>query len=727
MREAQEMLAARRPGYRRPADPFRLWQGTDAASVRRAKVRVGQETRNAFVFQTTAAVRIRCRARAGDRLVFSAAALVPGGTPPDQGVALAVHVRGPEGRRRTLFDASWAPGDDCRCWVTQRLKLTDRSVESLLVEFAADVQVPGAMCFVSDPHIQTDDRSRPNVVFCSIETWRRDHTSLHGYGRRTTPFLEELARSSLVFEEAHSQSSWTRPSVASMLTGLYPRQHRTLVALDSLDASLTTLPEILRLSGYRTAGFFTNEMLRHPAFNHDQGFDLFVDEVDHPMAVLVRDVLAWLDSEGPMPFLVFMHVYDPHLPYEAPGEYREVFCSSYDGPVSWLARLDEPDLRELAQILPEDVEYVKSRYDGELLYTDTMLKALVDGLAARGVWEDTLLVLVGDHGEEFYEHGGWGHGRDLLPEKLRVPLVIRLPGNLGGGQHVAGLASGVDLMPTVLSVLGLPCPDVCQGIDLVSSALESGHTGRSTHMAELWKAQCTDVEAATYEFTDAQFSLVTGEYQYIFTQFFRGAGMNRQRLFSMTDDPAATTDIAEERPDIAGRMVAELEQLCGWAGYVIAVSGDGGGPSTFSGTVHSEAPIVTVQPRSLEHADFFVLTSGNRCLSFALTVDGDDDALRFRTEPVETSLLVRIERNGQPVPRDEVFLGPGRAAPESMPLRLTRNAGSVDLVPGETVRYEAGRERGVFIWRQQAAEPSEQQGAAVDEETIRALRDLGYL
>jgi arylsulfatase A-like enzyme len=322
----------------------------------------------------------------------------------------------------------------------------------------------------------------PNVLFIMVDTLRAD--GVHGRAAAQTPHIDALAADGVRFTRAFSQASWTRPSVATMLTGLYPSSHGAVHKADVLPDRVDTVAELLAGAGYHTVGF-PNNVNVSPGFNFGQGFaeyhylapDLFfwadepaakltlynglrlvrerflarrvnVHNYYQPAEVVTDTVLAWLDSPAApsRPFFLFAHYMDPHDPY---------FVHPYNG--EGYARVANPNP-------PAGVaERYRQLYDGEIAYLDTHLGRLFAELRRRGLYDDTLIVLTSDHGEEFHEHGGWWHGTTLYDEQIHVPLLMKPPRGGARGHVVDELATSLDIAPTMLALAQVPVPAVMQG------------------------------------------------------------------------------------------------------------------------------------------------------------------------------------------------------------------------------------------------------------------------
>jgi arylsulfatase A-like enzyme len=308
--------------------------------------------------------------------------------------------------------------------------------------------------------------------------------SLYGYERDTTPGLEALAREAVVFDEFFNAGGATLLSHATLFTSLYPGAH----GVDNrtpIRRSERTLAEVLHARGYRTAGFSDVVWLTRK-YGFAQGFDHYDDAGGNLAGILPR-VDRWLERRGDEPFFLFLHLFDVHsshgrLPYDSPEganeRYTRDYLGMFDGCRGGLcATLYLADIQRrirhgettLGDELPaEDLAYIVGLYDGGIRYVDDHLAAWFEQLRRKGLWENTLLVVLSDHGEEFGEHGNVLHGHGTAYEEfVHIPLLLKLPGSRHGGHRVGGLASMIDVMPTVLDVLGIDPPVRAQGRSLL--------------------------------------------------------------------------------------------------------------------------------------------------------------------------------------------------------------------------------------------------------------------
>lgn len=332
------------------------------------------------------------------------------------------------------------------------------------------------------------DAPRPHVIVWLMDTLRADHLSCYGYARPTSPRLDALAAGGVLFEQAHVHSNWTQPSVASLLSARYPLAH-------AADFS-TRIPEDAELAaewfgrhGYETAGFTTTVAVAR-RFGFAQGFETYGEldalrpmrererraGADYDAERLVDAATAWLDRRPPdaRPFFLYLHGVDTHEPYEPHPGYP-AFGARYDGPLDGSVQVQARIKRGEIVPTPEDVQHLVDLYDGEIAYADAQLGRLVDALETRGLLEDVLLVVLSDHGQEFFERGETGHGHgNLLGELTHVPLVMHWPRGLPAGVRVPGLVRGIDVVPTLLALCGLPALPDADGRALVERVRAGG-------------------------------------------------------------------------------------------------------------------------------------------------------------------------------------------------------------------------------------------------------------
>ncbi len=279
---------------------------------------------------------------------------------------------------------------------------------------------------------------RLNLILILVDTLRADHLGYQGYSHATSPRLDSLAEDSVVFLRHTRHASRTGPSVATLFTGLHSRSHGVVNPLShfdakgTLDASHLTLAEILSEEGYRCAGFTANLNVSE-RFGFSQGFEFYQLLGWQKAEVLNRAALAWIEgwtaeAEPRSPFCLYLHYVDPHSPYEAPAPFVKKFASpDYRGPITGShSQLDEMVAGRL-ELGDADLAQLRALYDAEISYLDSQIGALLLALEVEGLLDESLVVFVADHGEEFLDHDSVLHGYTLYEEQLRIPLMIRHP------------------------------------------------------------------------------------------------------------------------------------------------------------------------------------------------------------------------------------------------------------------------------------------------------------
>jgi len=310
---------------------------------------------------------------------------------------------------------------------------------------------------------------RPNVVLLTIDALRADHCSCYGYDRETTPTLDRLASENVRFSNAYSVSTHTREAIPGLLTGRYPSECVT----DEYELAAETVATQLKNSAYTTGAFHSNPFVsRAYGFGHD--FDTFDDDLylsQHKLVALAQRMLdklrnrhyaraeeisertlKWIDSTEE-PFFLWAHYMDPHGPYCAPDEYQKVF---HDERVRtgdaqdlyWRAAAEDPE-----SVTDAERREMLNCYDEEIRYVDDQIGAFLDALEARGLLENSLVILTADHGDLFGEHGLYGHPRRLHEELLRVPMIVLRDGV--PEVDVEAPVSILDVAPTALDAAGL--------------------------------------------------------------------------------------------------------------------------------------------------------------------------------------------------------------------------------------------------------------------------------
>ncbi|TET66868.1 MAG: hypothetical protein E3J45_05875 [Candidatus Zixiibacteriota bacterium] len=412
------------------------------------------------------------------------------------------------------------------------------------------------------PEAQEALKDRPNIILIMIDTQRVDRLSCYGYEKNRTPHIDSLALEGVLFKRAFAQSSWTRPSIATLITSLYATSHRAIRKPDRLPGVVTTIAEVLNSHGYYTGGFANNANVT-PSFNFDQGYSeyhylapnffffasesgsfltlynqlrlvrerflsqrKYVKYYYQDAEVVTEEAKKFIDRHASKKFFLFLHYMEPHDPY---------FVHPYSG--EGYARVSRPN--PPAELAPRYSDV----YDGEVSYLDEWIGNLVSYLKKRGLYQNCLIVFTSDHGEEFYEHSGWWHGTTLYEEQLHVPLIVKLPESRFAGEVRDEFARLLDVAPTILTLTGFPRPEEMQGRNLFS-----------------------DRETPQFVFAEEDHegnilqSVRTEEWKLILANQGNPRGVEPVELYNLSEDPEETRNLADANPEVVNLLRGFIEQ-----------------------------------------------------------------------------------------------------------------------------------------------------------------------
>ncbi len=311
------------------------------------------------------------------------------------------------------------------------------------------------------------NETKPNIVLIIIDTLRADHLGCYGYDRNTSPTIDSLAASGTLWEEVQAQSSWTLPAITSIFTGLDVRQHgagRKNDQVYGMNPNTPFLPLLLNHSGYATCGIF-NVYLLSEQFGFNKGFDSFScnwmgsTEAENS----VNQAIDWIQNFNQNePFFLALHVFDVHDPYDPPPPFDLLFSQNgSEGITDWprleSGSLDNPEFYK---------DHIINMYDGEIAWTDFQISRLLQFLRNSGLDENTVIIITSDHGEEFLEHNGFGHGKTMYQEVVHVPLIISGPG-FEKGLVDSSVRAHIDILPTILDMIGAENPADLSGYSLL--------------------------------------------------------------------------------------------------------------------------------------------------------------------------------------------------------------------------------------------------------------------
>lgn len=371
---------------------------------------------------------------------------------------------------------------------------------------------------------------KPNIVLITLDTTRADHLPCYGYTGVKTPHLDELAVKGIVFEQCTSSSPLTLPSHASMMTGLYPTFHRVRVnGNTAVSQEHLTLAEVLSEQGYQ-CGAFIGAFVLDGRWGLNQGFHHYDDQFDmkkykrldlamvqRPANELMDASIAWLEERKDNPFFAWIHLYDPHAPYEPP----EPYFSEYNTGITGL-------------------------YDGEIAFSDEQIGRFISWLNQNGLKENTIIAIMGDHGEGLGDHGEMAHGYYIYEYAVQVPFLLITPFEDLQGIRVHAQVRTVDVYPTLLEMAGAQIPDENQGQSLLSTIFFP-KSGKEAY------AYCESLTPNIHYGWSPLHSLRTTRFKYI--------DAPRPELYDMVEDPEELNNLRDRLPDMTREFKEALDRI----------------------------------------------------------------------------------------------------------------------------------------------------------------------
>lgn len=409
-------------------------------------------------------------------------------------------------------------------------------------------------------------QNRPNVILIMVDALRADRLNCYGYGSKTSPSMDALAADGIRFETCIAQASWTKPSTATLLTSLYPSSHQAIYKPDMLPDPVVSLAELLDGEEYFCLGFANNANIT-PLFNFGQGFDEYIylepnyffmspesgfqltgynqlrlirerfisqdKRVSHyyqDAQVVNENVISWLEKLRRGRFFLFIHYMETHDPY---------FVHPYNGVGYARVANPRPD--------PKMAGLLSETYDGELQYVDQAIGQLIRWLRENDLYDETLIVLTSDHGQEFYEHGGWWHGTTLYEEQIHVPLIVKLPASQRAGTVDSRMVRTLDIPPSILSLAYIPPHPSMQGQSFL------GPEGRN------WTGQEDVFSEEDHEGNVVQ-SLRTQTWKLIQANPHNPRGLPPLALYHLEEDPNEMNNLATKHKELVDLMAVRLEK-----------------------------------------------------------------------------------------------------------------------------------------------------------------------
>ena len=540
------------------------------------------------------------------------------GTPEDGAVTFRVGLSSAADEETVLLERSLTTAHR---WETAHVDLADYGGKDVTLSFSLPDAEDGTLGFWGSPVVRA--RGEPpkragessnalglapapqGIILMVADTLRKDHLDSYGYERQTAPTLSRLAAEGALFHDVVSQATWTKVSVPSIMTSLYPTSHGVAEVTDRLPAAANTMAEAYRAAGYATLGYssvaFTGKLTNlHQGFEelHELG-STQLERRTKTARVYADRLCVWLEEHRDAPFFVFFHVFDPHDPYEPRRPFDSMWADAgkkeeHERDADKLRKvIPDPFMRTRAmgtrqQFEAADIDtekylaYDKDWYDGSIRAMDVELARVLERLRTLGLAEKTVIAFIADHGEEFLDHGRMFHGQTLYGELTNVPLVLFWPGVVPSGVVIDETVRSIDLMPTLLEVTGRHLPEGLQGQSLVplmtaARELRTADVTEST-LASLagnlgWQRRPAVSERATTQQSggprpreDEAISIVLDGWKLIHNTK-SSSGKPEFELFDHAKDPLDLENVADKHPDVVEKLLGELEA---WRGLTQA-------------------------------------------------------------------------------------------------------------------------------------------------------------
>jgi arylsulfatase A-like enzyme len=400
------------------------------------------------------------------------------------------------------------------------------------------------------------ESKKPNVIIYLIDALRADHLGCYGYQKPISPNIDAFAKDAILFENAIAQAPWTKPSIASIFTGLGPAAHGVDDGVSALPAEATTLAEILRAAGYYGAAFITN-INAGSTFGFDQGFVDFVHLSEgknkrkyyQSSEQINQKVFAWLENkERQVPFFLYIHTMDTHAPYTPPPSFREKYASAVKNPDIGSTSQLQALVKRKMPVTQTLVNNLVSLYDAEIAFNDHNFGIFLQKLRQRGLYDESLIILLSDHGEEFYEHGSWEHQKTLYAEMLNIPLIIKFPSSSATGKkRIQHMAQHIDILPTILDSVGIQIPQYVEGQSLLAllspDAKEKSSRRAFSHLKVAHNQGSSVIEHPW--------------------KLIRRSGSERREhkleLYDLRQDPSEKVNLVQKYPEVASYLLSLIE------------------------------------------------------------------------------------------------------------------------------------------------------------------------
>lgn len=401
---------------------------------------------------------------------------------------------------------------------------------------------------------QSHSNQQTNIIIITLTSVQSDHLNTYGYRRITAPNIDRISKEGVTFDNAISQSYWTLPSEASIFTSKYVCGHGVYERNQRLSEKEQTLPEILKIYGYKTAAFVGGLDLI-ASYGVNQGFDYYYDDTkDMPMGSfkeIMPKALKWLRKNRDKKFFLFLQSYDSHFPYNCPKPYENMYDPDYNGMLNNLP-IDYKLTKNIRngklflegksiELTEKDVNHIIAHYDGCINYSDKFIGDLLNEIRDLNLSNNTMVIITSEHGEELLDHGSFDRfgQKNLYDEVVRVPLIIKFPNTTAmGGKRIIRQVQLIDIMPTILDFLGIPINKEAQGLSLVP----------------LIEGKSVKDDFNRYAYSEAstnKYALRTNEYKLIYNN-------GKFELYDLKEDKMEMNDLSKQMPEIVYELTQRL-------------------------------------------------------------------------------------------------------------------------------------------------------------------------
>jgi choline-sulfatase len=385
----------------------------------------------------------------------------------------------------------------------------------------------------SSPYIEPTEPDLPkpfNILIYLVDCLRPDFLPFFGYEKNIAPQMTEFSKDCVLFKNAYAQASWTRPSVGALFTGLYPFQHQAITLQSGLAAEFQTLAELLQNAGFQTIGISANAGIKE-FFNFNQGFTFFKyhSNLDGGLAETLNTYAFAQLQAKPSPFFLYMHTMEPHRPYAVKEEFTPTVTG--DPQIVVVEKRGEPRYQV-------DLNHTLRMYEASITQNDRAFGDLMSELKRLGLYDKTLVLLMSDHGEEFFEHGGFAHGQTLYQEQVRHLFIMKLPQQLNARRLVKENVQEIDIFPTLLDLTGGSIPDYLSGKSL-KRLLVSPESADSPIHQEIFLETGPDLSMK---------AIIDGKWKLIHTGREWTDEIREYEIYNLDADPAERTNLITRRP-----------------------------------------------------------------------------------------------------------------------------------------------------------------------------------